>query len=327
MSYGIVRMGKVKMASVRGMEMHEKRLAESKSNKDIDKSKTQFNYSLFEQNGTYQEIIKKRINELPSKKKLRDNINVMLQMVVTSDEEFFKNKSIQEQQEFFKTSFDYLTDLYGKENLISANVHLDEKTPHLHINFVPVTEDDKLSMKEIYTPSNCRKLQNDMFSKVFQAYGLERGEVAEIDENGYSVKKHVTTNKLKQKTLDQLLEDNQAKESHLNALESDLNTRRLKLQEKEQSVLQRELQCKELYNSLAEIKPFAKIEVTESDYIATAKAMKLKDGSTFDDKIVQRLQQQATASKQSSRDERLRKLQLQHSDILNNKTTSNDLSL
>lgn len=51
--------------------------------------------------------------------------------------------------EYFNRAFDFLKERVGEENIISAVVHMDEKTPHLHLCFVPLTKDKRLSAKEI----------------------------------------------------------------------------------------------------------------------------------------------------------------------------------
>lgn len=85
----------------------------------------------------------------------------MAQCLVTSDNKFFKNMSRQEQTEFFKKSLDFLENWYGKRNMVSATIHYDELTPHMHVNFVPITLDGHLSARDIFSPKELRKLQDD----------------------------------------------------------------------------------------------------------------------------------------------------------------------
>ena len=84
---------------------------------------------------------------------------------------FFDNLSSQKQKQFFKDSFEFIKETYGEKNIISANVHYDEKTPPMHVNFVPITNDGRLCAKDLI------KL-HDNFSKHCKDHGydLERAE-------------------------------------------------------------------------------------------------------------------------------------------------------
>jgi hypothetical protein len=72
-------------------------------------------------------------------------------IIVTSNLEFFEGlgwkkgeKAPKEVDEFFKKSYDFLIEQIGynqtDKNIISAKVHYDEKTPHMHIYYVPITD-------------------------------------------------------------------------------------------------------------------------------------------------------------------------------------------
>jgi hypothetical protein len=117
----------------------------------------------------------------------------MTQAIITSDYKFFENISQDEQEKFFRDSYDFMCERYGKENIVSAIVHLDEATPHMHVNFVPVTSDGRLSAKSLFNPVSLKNLQTDFFTEVASGYGLERGI-----ENHYQ--KHLTVAEFKLKT-------------------------------------------------------------------------------------------------------------------------------
>ena len=82
--------------------------------------------------------------------------------LITASPEFFKKKSPKEIQEFFQRAADFLIGRVGKENIVSAVVHMDEKTPHLHLTFVPLTKDNRLCAKEII--GNRANLTKPLFS-------------------------------------------------------------------------------------------------------------------------------------------------------------------
>lgn len=178
MSYGIVRVQKFSAGSVKGIEIHDRREKEgiSHTNKDIDWSRTKQNYDLHpEQNRSFQKAVKERIRQLSLPKAVRKDAVVMAQILVTSDHEFFEWLSPQETQEFFSDCYDFLADRYGQENIISSTVHMDERTPHMHFNFVPVTTDGRLCAKDILTRNSLIEQQTAFFEQVGKKYYLSRG--------------------------------------------------------------------------------------------------------------------------------------------------------
>ena len=115
--------------------------------------------------------------------------------LITASPDFFKKKSPKEIQEFFQRAADFLIRRVGKENIVSAVVHMDEKTPHLHLVFVPLTEDNRLCAKEIIgNRANLTKWQDDFHAYMVEKYpDLERGESA--SKTG---RKHIPTRLFKQ---------------------------------------------------------------------------------------------------------------------------------
>ena len=79
-------------------------------------------------------------------------------------------------RQFFEDAYKFLSDRYGAENVISATVHMDERTPHMHFNFVPVTRDGRLSAKDVLTKTQLIDQQTAFYEQVGVKYGLERGE-------------------------------------------------------------------------------------------------------------------------------------------------------
>lgn len=178
MSYGIVRVQKMSGGSVKGIEIHDRREKEgiSHTNKDIDWERTSQNYDLHpDQNSNFNKAVKDRISELNLPKAVRKDAVVMAQVLVTSEHDFFKGLSKGQQEQFFKDSYIFLAERYGKENVISATVHLDERTPHMHFNFVPVTSDGRLSAKSVLTRQSLIEQQTAFQEQVGKHYGLERG--------------------------------------------------------------------------------------------------------------------------------------------------------
>ena len=203
MSFGICRVQKIKGASgVVGLQLHNRREREhSNSNPDIDLNRSSLNYSLTDNRTmNYNKLIDERLKQAyKGKKAIRKDAVRMCEILFTSDGEFFSHISEQEQRQFFLDCFEFAAQRYGRENIIAATVHLDEATPHLHLDFVPLTPDGRLSAKEILgNRPQLQQLQDDFFSAVSSKYGLERGQRADI-ENKKRPRKHLETAEYKEK--------------------------------------------------------------------------------------------------------------------------------
>lgn len=185
MSYGIIRVAKFNSSAVRGIQIHDEREKEvSHSNPDIDYSKTEENYTLKERpNKTYNQVIKERIESLELKKAVRKDAVVMCSFVVTSDKDFFEKNGMLVEKDYFNKAYEFVKNKYGEENIISAEVHKDETTPHLHINFIPVTKDNRLSAKSLFDRKSLKQLQDDFHQQVSIEFGLERGGQEEHQKN------------------------------------------------------------------------------------------------------------------------------------------------
>ena len=99
----------------------------------------------------------------------------MNSFVIGSDGEFFKTLSKYEQRLFFENCTDFFCDKYGRENIISAIVHEDETTPHMHLNFVPIVN-GKLCSKDLFDKKKLSILQTEFHEVVGKKYGLKRGK-------------------------------------------------------------------------------------------------------------------------------------------------------
>ena len=98
----------------------------------------------------------------------------------TATLDFFKGKKLPEVRRFFEEALRFFEQYQSRETIISAVVHMDEKTPHMHLSFVPLTPDGRLSAKDIV--GNKKKLtwwQDKFWEHMVQKYpDLERGESA-----------------------------------------------------------------------------------------------------------------------------------------------------
>ena len=196
MSFLVLHMDKFKKEAVRGIQSHNERERESHTNPDIDYERSAGNYDLHEHAaGNYAEAIQNRIDDLLLVKAVRKDAVHMCGLIVSSDKEFFNNLSPEETRRFFDESKAFLTDFVGKENIISAMVHMDEKTPHMHFLHVPVTEDGRLNANKIYTRESLKKLQTELPQYLkSRGFELQRG----IEQEPGAAKKHLDTREFKQ---------------------------------------------------------------------------------------------------------------------------------
>lgn len=145
------------------------------SNPNIDSRRTKDNYNIIYPFKSYIEIINRRLAQLELKRKIRSDAILMNSFVVTSDGEFFKGLHPWEQRDFFRDCVQFFENKYGERNMISAVVHIDETTPHLHLNFIPIN-DGRLSSKSLFDRQKLAQLQTELWEQVGKKYGLQRGK-------------------------------------------------------------------------------------------------------------------------------------------------------
>ncbi|MFR2389744.1 MobV family relaxase [Intestinibacter bartlettii] len=163
MSYMVCHFGKYKAGNVFGLQKHNQRENENYSNIDIDKARILLNYDLVNKNDiNYIKKIKTIIEaNRRSERAIRKDATVYCECIVSSDGTFFENLTEDKQKEFFKSSLEYLKNKIGEEFIISANVHLDETTPHMHVGFVPIIE-NSLSAKKLIDRKFLREVQDQL---------------------------------------------------------------------------------------------------------------------------------------------------------------------
>ena len=147
MAYAILRFAKHKGGASKALSAHHERTKDSyASNPDIDLSRTAQNFHLVTPRWSYEQEIKHRIQTAGCRVR-KDSVKFVDTLVTVSPE--FAKAHEAEMPEYFRRAFDFLKERVGEENIISAVVHMDEKTPHMHLCFVPLTRDKRLSAKEI----------------------------------------------------------------------------------------------------------------------------------------------------------------------------------
>jgi len=205
MSIAICRVEKVKGASgVTGLQIHNRReRANSNSNPDIDHNRSHLNYALVEMpDKNFNTLADERIKKAyTGTKAIRKDAVRVVTSIFTSDYAFFENKPIEEQRKFFEDCLKWTQKRFGAQNIISAIVHMDEETPHLHIEFVPLTADGRLTAKSVLGGRvDLQQMQDDLYKSVGELWGMERGERADLDDPNDKPRKHKSTAQLKSET-------------------------------------------------------------------------------------------------------------------------------
>ena len=181
---------KFSKSAVAGLSSHIERKTLNHSNEDIDTDKSDLNYDLCEKEGTMNERLADRLEDVHCLN--RADVKVMADWVLTLPQNL-KELPEESQKQFFEQSYEFLSDRYGKENVLSAMVHNDETTPHMHFSFVPVTFDEKkqhhkVSAKEVLTRQDLKTfhqaLDKRLIEKIPEIYqgGVLNGETIGVED-------------------------------------------------------------------------------------------------------------------------------------------------
>lgn len=173
--YAVVHMMKIKSGAVGGIQSHNNREHEPKTNPDVDMSRSEDNYDLIPCDNYKRSIKEKLSNLVESSRAVRKDAVVVCNFIVTSDNETMNALGADRQREFFEDSVKWFSDRYGADRVLNATVHMDETTPHLHIGVMPITQDGRLSAKAIFTKTEMKAIQTEFARDVGEKYGLERG--------------------------------------------------------------------------------------------------------------------------------------------------------
>ena len=187
MSYAIIRNVKYKRENLKGIFRHNERKNHNYSNKNIDLEKTNLNYSLKDPKYSYEKEFERIRKEYNLKGQIKTVSNIACEYIITSDKQFFENIGEEETKRFFETAYKFVCEYknLGEQYILSAKVHNDEETPHMHLVFLPVvhTQDkkgnniDKLACSEFWKERDSyRQLQNSFYEyMVSHNFELERG--------------------------------------------------------------------------------------------------------------------------------------------------------
>lgn len=179
----VMNIQKRKRNDITGIQKEATRTATDYNNR-VQPGMNIFNVNLIQSNNWMQDI-QAEIDRAGAK--TRSNSVVALDAIYTASGEFFKGKSNEENDQFFRDCLQFHQRKFG--HVISAVIHYDETTPHLHILSVPLTQDGRLSAREIVgNRANLSRMQTEFFEQVGKEYGLERG----IQMDGQEKKRRIT---------------------------------------------------------------------------------------------------------------------------------------
>jgi hypothetical protein len=179
-TYCVAHVQKFTGGSIGAMEKHLEHSAKNSKNNDIDPERTHLNENILDDGSgrTLREKIKAVTDTRKNPDvKIRKDAILFCSVLVSASPEFFEGKSKEECMEYFKCAAGHLQERYGKENCVGAHVHFDEKTPHMHFVFVPMTKDRRLSSKEINSRGKLRNLQDELPKQLRRdGFDVKRGE-------------------------------------------------------------------------------------------------------------------------------------------------------
>lgn len=215
----IMRTEKRKKSDLSGIQKENTRTATEYNNK-VAPGMDIFNVTLKESNNWLQDI-NKEIQAAGAK--ARSNSVLALDTIYTASPNFFQGKTNQQNDDFFKDCLQFHQEHFG--HIISAVIHYDETTPHLHVVSVPLTKDGRLSARDVIgNKAKMSKTQDAFFEQVGRGYGLARG----IHMDGQEKKQHISA---QEHELREIKQEIAREKEHLEAIEHSEETARTRAQE------------------------------------------------------------------------------------------------
>ena len=187
MTFAIIRNTKYKRENLKGIYRHNERRNKNYSNDNIDKEKTYLNYSLKSPKYRYDKEFDMMKEKYNLKGQIKTVSNIACEYIITSDKQFFEEIGEEETRRYFETAYKFVSEYknLGEQYIMSAKVHMDEETPHMHLIFLPVvhTTDkkgnniDKLACSEFWKEKNSYRRLQDAFYQYMSSHNfeLERG--------------------------------------------------------------------------------------------------------------------------------------------------------
>lgn len=167
----IMRTEKRKRTDITGIQKENNRTATSYNN-NVNRERSELNVPLIQSNNWTQDI-KAEIDRAGAH--TRSNSVVALDTLYTASPQFFDDKTQEQTEHFFKECLQFHQERFG--HIISAVIHYDETTPHLHVVSVPLTQDGRLSARDVIgNRAKMSRTQDMFYEQVGKVYGLDRGK-------------------------------------------------------------------------------------------------------------------------------------------------------
>ena len=230
----IMRTEKRKRTDLGGIQKENTRTATEYNNK-VSPGMDILNVTLRESNNWLRDID----NEIKTAgARTRSNSVLALDTLYTASSEFFQGKTNEENDTFFRDCLRFHERHFG--HIISAVIHYDETTPHLHVISVPLTQDGRLSARDVIgNKAKMSKAQDEFFEQVGRGYGLERG----IHMDGQEKKKHISAQEHELLEIRQKIARGQ---EELEAVEHSVGTARTRAQTARQTATELQKQVEQL---------------------------------------------------------------------------------
>ncbi len=187
MSFAIIRNTKYKRENLKGIYRHNERRNKNYSNDNIDKERSYLNYSMKGPKYRYDKEFDMMKEKYNLKGQIKTVSNIACEYIITSDKQFFEKIGEEETKRYFETAYKFVSEYknLGEQYIMSAKVHMDEETPHMHLIFLPVvhTTDkkgnniDKLACSEFWKEKDSYRRLQDAFYQYMTSHNfeLERG--------------------------------------------------------------------------------------------------------------------------------------------------------
>lgn len=291
----------------RGQQRHnERKEGQKHSNRRIDPTRTKDNVWLTPDDGrTFNERIESILEEnYTGKRKVRSTAVKMCEITVQIGGDLAENGTEEEQVEALKQAFEELQETYGEKNIVSAVIHVDETTPHLHFDFVPITKKGGLSAREVVGDRAQMRKTQARFLQAMQ----ER-----CPECKFERKKDGAMNGMEQKLFEKMTAALKAKETEIWDREEEVEDREIKVekQENQLNALQATLQAKEQ----ALIARERQVEKDEDGVVFDRDAVEAKEAKLAERAQELRAQEEAIAETASKLADKTRELNLREEDL------------
>lgn len=235
----IMRTEKRKRTDIGGIQRENTRTATEYNNK-VAPGMDALNVNLIQSNDWMQDI-QAEIDRAGAK--TRSNSVVALDTIYTASSEFFQGKTNKENDAFFRDCLRFHEERFG--HIVSAVIHYDETTPHLHVISVPLTPDNRLSARDVIgNKAKMSKTQDSFFEQVGKSYGLQRG----IHMDGQEKRQHISAQEHELREIKQAIAKGK---EELEAIEHSEKTARTRAQESKRTAEELKKQVEQLQEERA----------------------------------------------------------------------------